>query len=500
MLTVGFALLGFVMLLKVLYLVATNHFQNVQVSKIRSSLELRLFDRYLRADYRFHLNANSTSLSRNLLTEIDYVAGYAFTPLISLTVEVTTVLGITALLLYVQPIATVAMVVFFVVSGAGYLKIVDPVLRRFGSQRPVIVGERLRTIAETLGGIKQVKVLGRESYFWTRFSRVSELNAHLAARSDTLLRIPAHLVELFGVLGLLVVVFTLIVQDRNMSSIVSSLGLYVGASFKLVPSLNRILIALQALRIAKSSVDTVFGDMSKPGVAESPRRAIRLKDALTFRGVSFRYQDSLPFVLEGVSLSLRKGESIGIVGDSGAGKTSLVDLILGLLTPTSGQVFIDGDEIDPAASTWRANVGYVSQEIFLTDDTIRNNVAFGVPADEISESQIVKSLQTAQLWDFVKNLPEGLDTTVGERGVRISGGQRQRIGIARALYHDPSLLILDEATSALDLETEKEFIETLEAVHKKVTMVVVSHRMSTLKYCDRIFRIENGKLSEARSA
>jgi ABC-type multidrug transport system fused ATPase/permease subunit len=205
-------------------------------------------------------------------------------------------------------------------------------------------------------------------------------------------------------------------------------------------------------------------------------------------------------VLSDVSFTIRKGESVGLVGESGAGKTTLVDLILGLLAPTSGRVRIDGVEINPATTSWTADVGYVSQDIFLTDDSIRNNVAFGIPVDQISEPHILKSLQTAQLWDFVRALPEGLDTSVGERGVRISGGQRQRIGIARALYHEPSLLILDEATSSLDLETEKEFIETLEAVHKKVTMIVVSHRLSTLKYCDRILRIEGGRLVANPSA
>lgn len=500
MLTIGFLLVGIVVLLKVIYLVFANYFQNLEVSKIRAAIELKLFDRYLRADYRFHLDSNSSSLSRNLISEVDYVAGSAFLPLVAVGVELTAVLGIASLLMYLQPIATTVMFVFFGISSVGYLKIVDPALRRFGSQRPVIAGERLRTIAETLGGIKQVKVLGREHYFWTQFSGVSNRNARLAARSDTLLRVPAHLVEVFGVLGLLVVVFSLLAQDRSSASVVASLGMFVGASFRLIPSLNRILIALQTIRVAIPSVDLVYMDLSKNDFAEASKTAIQVNDTLTFQGVSFRYQESLPAVLQDVSLSIYKGESVGIVGESGAGKTTFVDLVLGLLVPTSGQVLIDGLEIDPVTTSWTADVGYVSQEIFLTDDTIRNNVAFGIPPEQISESQIVKSLETAQLWDFVKNLPEGLNTTVGERGVRVSGGQRQRIGIARALYHDPSLLILDEATSALDLETEKEFIETLEAVHKKVTMVVVSHRMSTLKYCDRIFRIENGKLSEARSA
>lgn len=494
MLSIGFALVGVVILFKVVYLVSASYFQNMQVSNVRASMELQLFDRYLRADYRYHLNANSSSLFRNLTTEVDQVASGAFLPLISIAVEGTAVVGITGLLMFLQPVATVAMILFFLVSSIGYLRVIDPAMGRFGQQRPLIAGQRLRVIAETLGGFKQVKVLGREEYFWDRFSKVSQLNARLAARSDTLLRVPAHLVEVFGVLGLLVVVFALIAQGRDSVSVIASLGLFVGAAFRLVPSLNRILIAAQTIQMTKPAINLVYHDIRMKNLAGAPRTQTRLSENLEFRAVSFAYQDSLPVVLQDISLTVQRGESIGIVGESGAGKTTLVDLILGLLVPTSGQVVIDGIEVNPVTTSWTADVGYVSQEIFLTDDTIRSNVAFGIPPEQISERQIVKSLQTAQLWDFVKNLPEGLDTTVGERGVRISGGQRQRIGIARALYHEPSLLVLDEATSALDLETEKEFIETLEVVHKKVTMIVISHRMSTLKFCDRILRIEGGKL------
>lgn len=499
MLSIGFALVGVVILFKVIYLVSASYFQNMQVSKVRASMELQLFDRYLRADYRYHLSANSSSLFRNLTTEVDQVASGAFLPLISIAVEGTAVVGITGLLMFLQPVATVAMILFFLVSSIGYLRVVDPAMGRFGQQRPLIAGQRLRVIAETLGGFKQVKVLGREEYFWDRFSKVSQLNARLAARSDTLLRVPAHLVEVFGVLGLLVVVFALIAQGRDSVSVIASLGLFVGAAFRLIPSLNRILIAVQTIQMTKPAINLVYHDIRIKNHAGAPKTQIRLSENLEFRGVSFAYQDSLPVVLQDISLTVQRGESIGIVGESGAGKTTLVDLILGLLVPTSGQVVIDGIEVNPATTSWTADVGYVSQEIFLTDDTIRNNVAFGIPPEQISERQIMKSLQTAQLWDFVESLPEGLDTTVGERGIRISGGQRQRIGIARALYHDPSLLVLDEATSALDLETEKEFIETLEVVHKRVTMIVISHRMSTLRSCDRILRIEDGKLAAVSS-
>jgi ABC-type multidrug transport system fused ATPase/permease subunit len=311
-------------------------------------------------------------------------------------------------------------------------------------------------------------------------------------------RVPAYLVELWGVLGLLVVVFAMLLQGKSSVAIVSSLGLFVGASFRFVPALNRIMIASQTLKLSKPAIDVVYKEVSQNVEGQTAKQRIPFTSELKFNDISFSYDPQLAHVLRNVSLTLTAGESLGIVGQSGAGKTTLVDLLLGLLAPTSGQVIVDGKVIDLTKSSWQSEVGYVPQEIFLIDDTIRNNIAFGIAAHEISEAKIEKSIATAQLTDFVNGLPDGLDTVTGERGVRLSGGQRQRIGIARALYHEPSLLVLDEATSALDLETESDFIETLEAIHHQITMIIVSHRMSTLKYCDRIVRLEGGALTEVR--
>jgi ABC-type bacteriocin/lantibiotic exporter with double-glycine peptidase domain len=358
--------------------------------------------------------------------------------------------------------------------------------------------DAFRVIAEALGGIKQIKILSREDVFWKRFSTNSKKSVLLSVRTDTLQRIPAYLIELWGVLGLLVVVFAMLLQKSSTESVVSSLGLFVGASFRFVPALNRVLGASQSLRLAKSAIDVVHEEIIESSEQQPAKAEIHFARVLQFKNISFSYYPHSAPVLQEISLSVTFGESLGIVGSSGAGKTTMVDLLLGLLAPTSGQVVVDDKIIDLTQSSWQSEVGYVPQEIFLIDDTIRNNVAFGIAPHEISEERIEKSIATAQLTGFVDALPDGLDTVTGERGVRLSGGQRQRIGIARALYHEPTLLVLDEATSALDLETESEFIETLEAIHQQVTMIIVSHRMSTLKYCDRIVRLESGALTEVR--
>ena len=496
MLTVGFVSIGAVVLMKNIYLVISSYYQNWQLAHIRTSVETRMFNRYLLADYSFHLRTNSSMLSRNLITEVDAVSFGVLAPAVIAIIELSTVVGILALLIYVEPVASLALVAFFAICGVTYIKAVSPLLSRLGRERAALRADAFKTIAEALGGIKQIKILGREDTFKNRFTSISKNSVKLSVRTDTVQRIPSYLVELWGVLGLLVVVFAMLWQGRSSGIIVTSLGLFVGASFRFVPALNRVLGAMQSLRLAKAAVDVVFEEVSRSFQDQSIKQQIHFAREIKFENISFSYHEQSSLVLKDLSLGVTFGESLGIVGPSGAGKTTLVDLLLGLLTPTSGVVTVDGKAVDLSKTTWRSEVGYMPQEIFLIDDTIRNNIAFGIPAREISEEKIRNCVETAQLRDFVSALPDGLDTVTGERGVRLSGGQRQRIGIARALYHEPSLLVLDEATSALDLDTETEFLKTLEAIHKKVTIVVISHRLSTLKYCDRIIRLERGVLTE----
>jgi ABC-type multidrug transport system fused ATPase/permease subunit len=499
MLIVGFGSIGVVVLIKNVYLVFGTYFQSRFTSQVWASLEDRLFGRYLRVDYGFHLRSNSATLLRNLTSEIDQVALSVLIPVFSMVVEIAAVIGISALLFYAEPIGSLALVIFFAICGVTYTKIIGPLLSRYGNQRAELRGEFIKNITETLGGIKQVKVLGRESFFQNRFAKTSHKVARVDVLAGTLQRMPAYLVELWGVLGLIVVVGAMLSQNDDPKTVVSALGLFVGASFRFVPSLNRILIATNQLKYVRPAIDLVHRETVGIGDKhEIAKSKIHLANSLEFRDVSFAYESGTTNVLQGATFTIKSGESLGIIGPSGVGKSTLVDILLGLLTPGSGQVIVDGNPVDLATASWQSEAGYVPQDIFLIDDTIRRNIAFGIGDKEISEAQIFKSIEVAQLARFISTLPQGLDTITGERGVRLSGGQRQRIGIARALYHEPSLLVLDEATSALDLDTESEFIEALEAVHHRLTMVVVSHRISTLKYCDRVLRIEGGILTEVR--
>lgn len=496
MLVVGFGLIGIVVLVKNVFLGMASYYQNTQLSNIRISIEDRIFKAYLHADYTFHLESNSATLTKNLVAEVPQVILSVLAPILTIAAEGLTIFGIAMLVVLVDPVPSVALIIFYGLCGIAYTMMVNPILFRLGQRRIDVQTKTFRAISETLGGVKQIKVIGREHFFESRFLDHAMSARQISVRAETMQRIPAYLIEFLAVMGLLIMVLTLFIQGNTNSEIISSLGLFVGASFRLVPSLSRISGAAHTFELGRPAIDVVFDEVKSVQNIHTEKMKLHIEKSLEFKNVSFKYDPQGEYVLNDVSFSVIVGQSIGIIGASGAGKTTLVDLLLGLLHPSGGQVLVDGQPIDLKECTWHTEVGYVPQEVFLTDDTIRSNVAFGVPVEEVSESQLMKSLEIAQLSDLVSSLKHGVDTCIGEKGARLSGGQRQRIGIARALYHQPRLLILDEATSALDLQTESEVVETLEAIRTRVTMIVISHRHSSLKYVDRVFRIERLKFEE----
>ena len=315
----------------------------------------------------------------------------------------------------------------------------------------------------------------------------------------TLQQVPRLWLELLAVSGLALLVLVMLGQGRPIADLLPTLGLFAAAAFRIMPSATRVLWALQGIRYGRACIDTLYreiaslsGPVSRRGLPLPP-----MSVGLAARGLCFRYPDSETDVLTKVDIDIPKGNSIGFVGGSGSGKSSLVDILLGLLPPSSGQVIVDGRDIADDLRGWQDQIGYVPQMIYLTDDTLRRNVAFGIPDGQVDDAAVLRAVRAAQLEEFVNSLPEGLDTLVGERGVRLSGGQRQRIGIARALYHDPEVLVLDEATSALDNETEAGVMESVNAMHGKKTLIIVAHRLSTVAHCDYIYRVEAGSISRA---
>jgi ABC-type bacteriocin/lantibiotic exporter with double-glycine peptidase domain len=496
MLITGLVFIGVVILVKNVVVASAMYFQTLQASKVRRSLEIRMFSQYLHADYKFHLNSNSAILSRNLVVEIGEVFHRALVPAFTLAVEGLTVIGILPLLLYFEPLPTTVLFIFFGSCYVAYTRLLTPLLHRLGLKRAELSGAGFKIISEMLGGIKEIKILHRESFYSKRFNLNRFESAKASARTETVERIPTYLVELWGVFGLLLAVFTLLLQKQSPATVISSLGLYLGASLRLIPALNRILIATQSLKVAKTAIEVVYYETMKYLPTQTRSEKIRFSKRLQFSNVSFSFDLALKPVIQNATFKIEAGESLGIVGPSGTGKSTLVDLLLGLLEPTDGEVLVDGQKLDFTKSHWKSQVGYVPQQLFLVDDTIQSNIAFGVENEEVSEHRLQSCIAAAHLSEFIESLPDGVNTLTGERGVRLSGGQRQRIGIARALYFEPSLLVLDEATSALDAQTESEIIRTLEGLHKHVTMVIISHRPSVLKFCDRVLHLENGQLSE----
>jgi ABC-type multidrug transport system fused ATPase/permease subunit len=488
--------------IKALYLGFLAWRQSRFVFDLQLSLSQRLFSGYLHQPYAFHLQRNSAQMIRNVVSETSQFSHLAVIPGITLLSEALVLAGIAALLLVMEPIGASIVILTISLAGALFHRLTRMRLLRWGQAREHHEGMRLQHLQQGLGGVKDVKLLGRESQFLATYATHDKGVARVQERQLTLQALPRLWLELLGVVGLAALVFTLLLQSRPLDTMVPTLGLFAAAAFRLMPSVTKVLTAIQSLRFADPVIRTLAAELgqlqSSPAVQRSGdfplRRSLRLDN------VSYAYPGTADAALKDVNLTIRQGSSVGFVGGSGAGKTTLIDLVLGLLSPTSGAVRVDDADIRQNLRGWQDQIGYVPQSIYLTDDTIRCNIAFGVDPRQIDDHAVWRALRAAQLEEFVSALPDGLDTFVGERGVRISGGQRQRIGIARALYNDPDVLVLDEATSALDTATEQDVMGAVKALRGMKTILIVAHRISTVEHCDVVVRLERGSVVEAGDA
>lgn len=460
---------------------------------IEASLSSRLFNGYLRQAYTFHMQNNSARLIRNVTGEISQFTT-ALTSAAILLSELLVMAGIGGLLIWREPLG--ALVVFLALGLAGgiFYGSIRRWLLKWGAARQFHEARRLQQLQQGLGGIKEVKIAGREQEFVDVYALHMNQSSRIGRTQSVLQAMPRLWLELMAVTGLAVLVISMLLQGQPVAGLVPTLGLFAAAAFRLMPSVNRILNALQTLRFNLPVVETLYAEREFLG--GSGKRAIAapmsFAERLELRDLHFGYPGVQRPAVNAVNLTVRKGAVVGFIGGSGAGKSTIIDLILGLLSPQRGAIAVDDVDIRDNLRGWQDRIGYVPQTIFLTDDTIRNNIAFGVLEHEIDDAAVTMALAAAQLSDFIATLPDGQETLVGERGVRLSGGQRQRIGIARALYHNPDLLVLDEATSALDTETERQVMSSVFALKGQKTVLIVAHRLSTVEGCDCIFRIENG--------
>jgi ABC-type multidrug transport system fused ATPase/permease subunit len=466
--------------------------------KVRINLADRLFAIYLRQPYTFHLQRNSAELVRNVHNEVTAFIGVIASAQI-LVAELMVLVGITTLLLLVEPLGALIVTIVFGGAGCVYHHFTRKHISIWGKERQFHDGLRLQHLQQGLGGAKDVKLLGRESDFLAQYHTHNMKSARASGLQAIFQNYPRLMFELVAVISLSILVISMHLQGENMNSIIPILGLFAAAAFRLMPSITRVLSSIQTLRYNYPVVSVLNKEMSFKTIEVQSLQnmeATIFNQKICLTNLKYQYPDSVLPALDSISIEIFKGETIGIIGASGSGKSTLIDVILGLFNPNSGNVYVDGHDIHLALRQWQDQIGYVPQSIYLTDDTLRRNIAFGLPNELIDDIAVKKAITSAQLDDFVLDLPEGLETIVGERGIRLSGGQRQRIGIARALYHDPHILVLDEATSALDTATEIGVMQAIIALQESKTIIVVAHRLSTVEKCDRLYRLERGKVVE----
>lgn len=465
---------------------------------IEASLSGRLFKLYLDLPYTFHLQRNSAQLTRNVTLETATVKESLHFSMQLLT-EVMVVLGLGLLLFVAEPVGAFAVLGVLGVAGWAILSFTRSRVTRWGVTQHHHQGLRLQHLQQGLGSVKEVKLLGTEPEFLRRYVAHTGLALTPGQRLLVLQQFPRLSFELLAISGLVTLTVAMLLTGKSAEALLPTLGLFAAAAFRLMPSVTRIVNAAQSLRFGAAAISNVRRELEMdPGATPSARglRRQTLSSAplIEAKDVSYSYPGAVEPSLRGVDLSIEPGEIVGLIGGSGAGKSTLVDCLLGLLPPTGGVVSIDGRDVRTCMREWQGMIGYVPQTICLTDDSLRRNIAFGVGDGEIDDHAVWRALESAQLADFVRTVPEGLDLPIGERGIRLSGGQKQRIGIARALYWDPAVLVLDEATGALDEATEADLMESVVTLKGRKTVLIVTHRPSTLKYCSSVLRIEDGRI------
>ncbi len=462
---------------------------------VQHSQSEKLFKGFLNQPHEFHLTRNSSELFNFVTSEAANLSIFIINCL-TMATDFTVVAGIFAFIVVLRPLGATLLILLVAAIGTGFYRFFRKRSAVWGKLRMDYEMGRALHIQQALGGIKEINLLGRSEFFLSRFQIDSKRLSDVLAKQAEIQNSMRVFLEFFAMMFLSALIISMVAAGEDFGSIIPTLGLFGGAAFRCLPSLNRLLAAVQSIKFSAPCVERIAAEHAKlQADSLSPRdeaKASPFAVAIEIRNLVFQYSQASRPALNGLSLTIRKGQMVGVIGSSGSGKSTLVDVLLGLLRPQQGEILIDGVNLEWIKRGWQRQIGYVPQTIYLTDDTLRRNIALGVPDGEIREEAVLAALRDARLADFVASLPDGLDTFVGERGVRLSGGQRQRIGIARALYHAPSVLFLDEATSALDNATEAAVMEAINALSGQKTVIIVAHRITTIQNCDICFELAEG--------
>lgn len=468
----------------------------------------RMMKNYIRREYAFFLSADTAVIQRTITSDVNNM--YALIQsLLTLVSEVIVFICIAAFLLWNNPVMTAILAVLLIVTLFLIKIFIKPVMKKAGQENQDYYSALFKHISQTVMGIKEVKITGRENYFVREYQKCGQGYVNAVQKYTLYNNVPRLIIEVVCIAGIIGYFLYIFLTNGNPTEMMTTVSVFVMGAMRLMPCANRINNQLNNIAyfepffmgVSDNLQDEIEAKNVDVSFMEVPKEKLPAKEEIVLSDICFHYP-TMPDVniFEHANLTIPIGTSVGIVGTTGAGKSTIVDILLGLLKAQEGRITVDGQDIFAEGNyrKWLKNVGYIPQSIFMLDDNIRNNVAFGIPEEEINEERIWEVLKEAQLDEFVRGLPEGLDTGIGERGVRISGGQRQRIGIARALYEDPEVLVMDEATAALDNDTEKAIVDSINHLHGSKTLIIIAHRLQTIEKCDAVYRVENKQIIRER--
>ena len=494
---------GVFFLVRALFLIGRTYVQSRIVENAGARLANKLVRGYMAMPYLFHTRNNSAQLVRNSYDSVKVFTQHVLSPLVTMLAELLMVAGLLTVMLVVTPTAT--LLAFAALGPLIWLllRVVQPQMKRLGRRAQANKREALKAVQESLTGVRDIKLLGGERHFAKAFARQRTALARVQFTKSAYGEIPRAMIETSLILVIVVMFVVAVVGGQGLDDMLAVLGLFAYAGFRLQPSMRSIVVSLNDVRFGSAVVEDLAQDLERVSAAmdaerirrAGSRRSGEFTTSIEFRDVTFGYLDDGSPALSHVDLAIRRGESIGICGPTGGGKSTLVDLLTGLLEPATGSILVDGDDLHADPDWWRRQLGVVSQNVFLLDAPIRDNIAFGVDDEEIDEERLQRCVRRAQLEDVVDQLPAGLDTVVGEAGVRLSGGQRQRVAVARALYREPPILVFDEGTSALDTATEAALVAAIDDLREGSTIITVAHRLSTVRRADRILVVDRGRIA-----
>ena len=498
-----------VFIFKDLFLMMQYYIQARFVYNNQFATQQKMLNGFLNRPYEFFLSVESGEILRVIQSDVPTTYGL-LTTILSMFTELIASLAISITIFIIDPVMTTFVIIMMGLVVLAISKCVKPILKKKGEDRHIHGSLTYKWLIQSITGIKEIKVGAKEEFFSENFTISGKKYISAEKWSTVFSNIPRLMIEMVSVCSTLAFIAFMIYKGKEIETLVPTLGAFAMAAMKLMPSANRIISAINQVVFQEPSLNKLLTDIEmfeedearyakyNKNNSNEIENKLSFNDKIELHNVTYGYQNSDKLILDNANMEIPIGKSIGIVGASGAGKTTAVDILLGVLLSKKGKVLTDGQNVMDNYSEWLSHIGYIPQAIFMLDDDIKSNVAFGVSKEEQNEEKVWKALREAQLEEFVRTLPEGINTQIGERGMRLSGGQRQRIGIARALYNDPDLMVFDEATSALDNETEAAVMDSINSLHGKKTMIIIAHRLQTIANCDIVYRVENGKIIRER--